>query len=237
MLTGSNVKFMAFFSPRSLVLFILGDCQTQVRQAPSCARPKAGIHLQLPKEIVRVTQRPDGIELYFPPLRAPEVAAMLGMFGVVCIVLPLFAIAALLGGSSEAYGLLAIALASSFVAPFPIFGAVFIALAVYLLANSLTVTVSPAAIRSVRRVFGLCVRRREINCREVAALEEGVAAKYQSLFSDQPRFRLIARHAKPSQHDVVVAETLAGEAMLAQVRSLIAENAGLNVRQAESEPL
>lgn len=194
--------------------------------------------MQLPKEIVRVTQRPDGIELYYPPLRAPEAAAMLGMFGVVCIALPLFAISALLGaGGSEAYGLLAIALVSSFVAPFPIFGAVFMVLAVYLLANSLTVTVTPATIRSERRVFGLSVRRREINCRDVAALEDGVAAKYQGLFSDQPRFRLIARHAALSRHDVVVAESLAGEAMLAQVRSMIAEHAGLDARPKQPEAL
>ncbi len=179
-----------------------------------------------------MTQRPDGIELYFPPLRAPEVATLLGMFGVVCMVLPLLAVSALLAaGGSAAYGLLAIALVSSFVAPFPIFGVVFVALAAYLLANSLTVTVNPSTIRSVRRVFGICVRRREIRCRDIAAIEDRIAAKYQSLFSAEPRFRLIARHATQSQHDVVVAETLAGEAVLAQVHALISGHAGLDARQ------
>ena len=189
--------------------------------------------MQLPKEIVRVSQRPGGIELYFPPLRAPGIAAMLGLFGVVCMVLPLLAASSLLAaGGSAVHGLLAIALVGSFVAPFPVFGAVFVALAVYLLANSLTVTVNPSAIRTVRRVFGMCLRRREIKCRDVAAIEDRIAAKYQSLFSAEPQFRLIARHATQPRYDVVVAETLAGEAMMAQVQGLIAGHAGLDARQA-----
>lgn len=176
--------------------------------------------------------RPGGIELYFPPLRAPEIAAMLGMFGVVCILLPLLAIFSLLAaGGSPAYGLLTIALVGSVVAPFPIFGAVFVGLAVYLLANSLTVTITSSAIRSVRSIFGMRLRRREIDCRDIAAVEERIAAKFQNLFSAAPQFELIARHATQPELSVVVAENLAGEAMMAQVRDLIAGHAGVDVRR------
>ncbi|MDP1718789.1 MAG: hypothetical protein Q8L40_12020 [Burkholderiales bacterium] len=157
---------------------------------------------------------------------------MLGMFGGVCILLPLLAVSALMSsGGSVAYGLLTIALAGSFVAPFPVFGAVFVALAVYLLANSLTVTASPAAIRSVRSIFGICLRRREIKREDIAAIEDRIAAKYQSLFSAAPQFQLIARHATQPKLSVVVAENLAGVAMMAQVRDLIAGHAGVDVRR------
>jgi hypothetical protein len=197
------------------------------------ARPKVSINLQLPQEIVRVAPRSDGIELYFPPLRAPGIATALGLFGAACMVLPLLAAFNLLAaGGNAVHGLLTIALVSSVIVPFPVFGVVFIAHAVYLLANSLTVTVSPAAIRSERRLFGRCVQRREIRCRDIAAIEERGAAKFQSLFSAQPQFRLIARHATLSKQDVVVAETLAGDSMMAQVRGLIASHAGLDDRQA-----
>jgi len=154
------------------------------------------------------------------------------MFGVVCIVLPLLAASTLLAaGGSTAHSLLAIALVGTFVAPFPVFGAVFIGFAAYLLATSLTVTVSPAALRSERRVFGMCVRRREIRCRDVAAIEDRIAARYQSLFSAEPQFRLVARHATQPGNEVIVAENLAGTVMMAQVRDLIAGHAGVEIRR------
>lgn len=188
--------------------------------------------MELPKDIVRVSQRPDGIELYFPPLRAPGIAAMLGLFGVACMVLPLLAVSSLLAaGGSAVHGLLAIALVSSFVAPFPVFGAVFVALAVYLLANSLTVTVSPSAIRTVRRVFGLKLGERELKRPEIASLEAQTAAKYQNLLGAEPNFRLVARHATLRKNNLVVAENLQGEPMTARVQALIAHHAGLDVRQ------
>lgn len=187
--------------------------------------------LELPQELIRVSSRPNGIELYFPPLRTPMIAAALGLFGVVCIVLPLLAVFSLLAaGGSAAHGLLALVLTSSFVAPFPVFGAVFIALAVYLVANSLTVSISPAVIRSERRIFGISLRRREIKCADIAAIEGRTAAKYQTLFGAGTQFRLIARHVTHSRYDVVVAENLAGETMMEQVHGLIAGHAGLDVR-------
>jgi hypothetical protein len=187
----------------------------------------------LPQNIARLSQRGDAIELYFPPLRAPVAALALGFFGVVCLALPLLAISGALAamGGSAAHDLLIIALLGAFVVPFPVFGAVFIALAVYLLANSLTVTVSPSNIRVVRRVFGLKLRGRELKRAEIAALEAQTAARYQSVFSAEPTFRLVACHATLRKNDLVIAESLRGEAMTAQVQALIARHAGLDARQ------
>ncbi len=183
----------------------------------------------LPRNIVRLSPRPDdGIELYFPPLRAPAGALGLGLFGALCVALPLFALSGLLPmGGNEAHSLLALALLGAFVAPFPVFGAVFVGLAVYLLANSLTVTVSSSAIRTVRRVFGLALKRRELKCADIASLEAQSAAKYQSVFSAEPYYRLAARHATLRHNDLVIAESLQGEALMAQMQALIARHARL----------
>jgi hypothetical protein len=196
-------------------------------QPPPTLRPtEAGT---LPQGIVRVSQRADAIELYFPPLRAPAAAIALGVFGVLCLALPLFAISGTLGaiGGSAAHGLMSLVLIGAFVAPFPAFGAVFVWLAVYALSNSLTVTVNPSAIRTVRRVFGLKVSERELKRAEIAALEAQAAAKYQGLFSAEPIFRLVARNATTRKKNLVIAESLQGEAMTAQVQALIARHAGL----------
>jgi len=187
----------------------------------------------LPRSIVRLSQRAGVLELYFPPLRAPAAALALGLFGVVCLALPLFAVSGALAaiGGNPAHGLLILALLGAFVVPFPVFGAVFVALAVYLLANSLTVTVNPSAIRTVRRVFGLKLSERELKRPEIAALEAQSAAKYQGLFSAEPNFRLVARHVTLHKNNLVVAENLQGEAMMTQVQALIARHAGLDIRQ------
>lgn len=214
----------------------------------------------LPQNIVRVSQRTDGITLYFPPLRTPQAALAVGLFGIACLILPLFALSGLLATSqNNAHGLLMFALLGTFMAPLPVFGVVFVGLAVYLPANSLTVEVSPSAIRTVRRVFGLVCSRRELKCADIASLEAQIAAKYQGLFSAEPYFRLVARrtrrgeargregaqatgtipplardfreevarHATLRKNDLVVAESLKGEALMAQIQALIARHAGL----------
>jgi len=184
----------------------------------------------LPQNIVRLSQRTDGIALCFPPLRTPHVALVLGLFGIACLALPLFALSGLLATSqSNAHGLLMIALVGAFMAPLPVFGVVFVGLAVYLPANSLTVEVSPSGIRTVRRVFGLVCSRRELKCADIASLEAQIAARYQGLFSAEPYFRLVARHATLRKNDLVVAESLKGEALMTQMQALIARHAGLHI--------
>lgn len=186
----------------------------------------------LPQNIVRLSPRAGGIELYFPPLRTPEVALLLGLFGTVCMALPLLALAGVPAGGT--HSLLAVALLGAFVAPFPVFGAIFVALAAYMLANSLTVSVNASAIRTVRRVFGFAFSRRELKCAEITEFKAQISAKYQELFGSAPYFRLVARHATLRRKDLVVAESLKGEAMMAQMQDLIARHAGLGAHSLQA---
>lgn len=171
---------------------------------------------------MRVSRHAGVTQLYFPPLRTPEVAFALALFGLVCLAISSIAIVALSPAvGSDAYGMLVIALFGAFVGPFPVFGVVFVALAVYMVANSLTVDVSLSGISMTRRVFGVRVARRELATGEIADIEPQIAAKYQSLFGGEPYFRLIARHTSRRQFDTVVAESLKGEPAMSYVRDLI----------------
>lgn len=169
-----------------------------------------------------------GAEIRFPPLRTPGTALALGMFGLTCVLLSLLAgIGLVPKGAGDAYGLLAIVLIGAIIAPFPVFGVVFMALAVYLLANSLTVRADTGGIRATRRLFGITVRTRSIARAELAAIEAMPVARYMSVLSAEPCFRLVARHATQSGRDVVVADAVRGEAPAAEVQSLIVQYAGL----------
>ena len=180
---------------------------------------------------MRVATTPRGIELYFPPLRAGYAPLALAAFGALCIVLPLLAVPGLVASGGNTHGLLAIALVGIFIAPFPAFGAAFIALAVHMLAGSLTVGVNPVVISTVRRVFGIALRRRELACGEVASIETQPAPRYQNPLGTAARFCLVARHAARRKHDLVVAENLESEAAAAQMQALIARHAGLQAHQ------
>lgn len=181
----------------------------------------------LPPGAVRISRSGEGVELYFPPLRAAGVALALGAFGAVSSALSALAMLGLVpADASDAHGLLVVALVGAFVAPFMAFGLIFVALAIYMLANSLTVTVGRARITAVRRVFGLSFYRRTIACDEIAAIEPRIAARYQNLFSAEPRYQLIARGQTASRF--VIAEDLRGEASMTHVRNLIADVVSLN---------
>lgn len=176
---------------------------------------------------MRVNQIPHGIELYFPPLRTGYGPLALAIFGALCVVLPALALPGLIPAGGDAHGLLTIALIGIFIAPFPAFGAVFMGLAIYVLANSLTVRVSPAGIGTVRRVFGIALRRREIARGDIAAIEIQAAPRYQNALNAGTRFVLVARHAAQRKRDLVVAEDLEGETTATQTQALIARHAGL----------
>jgi hypothetical protein len=181
----------------------------------------------LPRDVVRLAHTHDGIELYFPPLRMPQTALALGMFGLLAIVLPAYATVALIpAGGSDAHGLLALVLIGSFVAPFLVFGTAFIALAIYMLGNSLTVRVSATTIGTVRRVFGIALRQREMQRADIAAIEPEIAARYQNAFAVEPCYRLVAQHRLGRGRGLVVAESLTGEPLMARVKALLDQPSG-----------
>jgi hypothetical protein len=174
---------------------------------------------------VRITRTADGVELYFPPLRAPEVALPLAAFGVIAAAMPAVAIVALLPVAVTSAGnLLGASLLGGFVVPFVAFGSFIVALAIYMLANALHVRVSASAIDTARIVFGVVVKRRRLDRHEIVAVQPEIPSRYQSLFSSTPSYQLVARDSHARR--VVVAETLRGETAMEEIKALIENPAG-----------
>ncbi len=185
----------------------------------------------MPRDVVRITQLPEALELYFPPLRNVGAAVGFGAFGIVSIALPVAAAAGV--GVTDAPGIsswLALILIASFALPILVFGFVFIGLACYLVANSLTVRAAPDRILTTRRLFGLVVSGRAVPCTEISALEAQRPRQFQSQFSPEARYRLIARHRDPKRGSVVVAESLPGVAATEQLGEVIGRVSGISFK-------
>jgi hypothetical protein len=171
----------------------------------------------------------DGITLEFPVLRARGVALSLGMFAVLCGLMPTIGLSALLPlQTASASAMLSLALIGGFAAPFILASVVFALLAIYLLSNSLRVDVNPNGVRTERRLFGRLTRVRAITQADIAEIEPRIGARYQNVFSATPRYSLIARHRTGRGGDVVVAENLAGQALMADMLALI--SAALSIK-------
>lgn len=188
---------------------------------------------------VRLTRLPDGIELYFPPLRSPGAALSLGFFGVACLIPGLFATAVVapLSGSGAA-SMLAIWLMSIFILPFVAFGVLFLVVAGYRLVNSLTVVVTGSHIRTLRRILGVPVRKEGVWQADIAALDAVASARDRWLGEGVPLYDLVVRTrtgagaaapgAAPRRDgSVKVAESLRGEDLMERVRAEIAAAARL----------
>jgi len=200
----------------------------------SVATPKP-----LPARTVRLTRTHQGIELYFPPLRAPAAALALALFGAACLVPGVFAAAAMAPASgSDSAGMVALWLMGIFILPFVAFGVVFITVAAYLLGNSLRVEVTESGIASVRSVFGLPLARRRVARADIAALEAVAPLRYRGLSREEPYYSLVVktrsgtgltmreawrtrRLGQYRNRAVTVAESLRGEALVERVKSEI----------------
>lgn len=176
----------------------------------------------------RARRTADGIVLVFPMLRAPGVALSLGVFSLLCGLMPAIGLSVFLPlQTANASAMISLALIGGFAAPFLLASVVFAALTVYLLANSLRVDISADSIRTERRVFGRITRRCEIAREDVADIEPRIGARYQNALSSTPRYALIAKHRTERGGDVVVAEDLAGQALMIDVRALIRAALGM----------
>jgi hypothetical protein len=177
----------------------------------------------------RVQRSAQGLTLEFAPLRAAAPALGLLAFALLCALMPALGLAALLPlDTANAAAWLSLALIGGFAAPFILASIVFAVLAVYLLANSLHVEVGADGARTVRRVFGHVIRRCEIARAAIADVEPRTSARYQNLFSSTPRYALVARHTSERGKDVVVAEDLAGQPQMAQLRTLLCTTWNIN---------
>lgn len=175
----------------------------------------------LPAGTVRMQRTADGVELYFPPWRMPQVALALAAFGAITSALALVGGAVMLESAlASTAGALAAVMMVAIVVPLGVFGAIFLMLALYMVTNALLVSVEPAAIATRRSVFGVVVARRRLPREALAALEPEIASRHQSIFSKVPVYQLVARDAARRQR-VVVAESLQGEALMSEVKALI----------------
>ena len=168
---------------------------------------------------VRITRDPESVELYFPALRMPEVALPLALFGLIAITLPGFAVAALVPSLAGASGLISAMLLAAFVLPFAFFGAAFVVLAIYMLANALRVRITRESIDTSRLVCGILARQQHVLRADISSFDAEIASRYQSLFNTQPVYQLVARTGRGGKR-LIVAETLRGEASLERVRAL-----------------
>lgn len=146
--------------------------------------------------------------------------------------MPLVGLAALAPRGSESASLLALALLAGFVVPFVLCGIVFIGLAAYQAASSLIVHVGREAIFTERRLPGVTLARRQAATVDIAAIEPQIPARFQSLFGTEPRFRLVAT-LRGGAPPLVVAEGLAGERAMREMKALIEFTAG--VKPAEED--
>ena len=189
---------------------------------------------QLPRRenaALQRTRTSDGVEFLFPPRRDAGTALALGVFGLLCIVLPLAAVYALVPpGVPVPYGLLVLALIGGLIAPFMLCGIAFVCLGIYMVANSLWVAANSTCLLAVRRLFGFAVSRRELQCSEIAAIEADVPARFQNAFSTETNYRLIARAKAGRGGNVVVAESLRGSAQMEQIKRELESACGLGVQ-------
>ena len=186
----------------------------------------------LSRKVVRIRHLPDELELYFPPLRNVGAAAGFGLFGALSVALPVAAIAgAGLASTPGVQSWLAVILVAGFALPVMVLGFMFLALSVYLPANSLVVRAGIDRILTTRRVFGFVVSARAVPCAEIAVLQPQRPRQFQSQFSAETRYRLIARNRDPKRPGLVVAESLAGRTALEEVAEIIAQASGIEVQK------
>lgn len=180
----------------------------------------------LPRRIVRVSRTAGGVELYFPPLRLPQVALPLALFGLLAFALPAIGGAALLPAVlAKPMGMVTALLVGAFVVPFAIFGAVLMVQAFSMLAGALRVRIDRQGLTASRRLLGVRVAEKRLGHPQIVAIEARIPARHQSLFGSEPVFQLAARDAHGSA--IVVAESLRGATLMSEVKALIEEALGL----------
>lgn len=173
-----------------------------------------------PPERVQIHTRGETLELFFPPLRMISVALPLAAFGVIAGGLAAVGAAVMVAGDlTTGAGILGAVLLAGFVAPFALFGLTFVLLAIYMMANALTVQIDPRGARSERKLFGFTVRQSFMRRDVMRRIEPRILSRHQSLFSGAAFYQLVAYAA--GGETMTLAEGLHGEEMMNEVRQRI----------------
>ena len=198
----------------------------------------AAIPPQWPAGVVRVAYTPHGVRLHYPALRGWRYALRLALIGVALFVPSLYAAIAFAPASKpDAAVMLTLALTAAIVYPVMLFGALFVLVALYAVANSLTVEVDANAICAVRRLFGCRIGTRLMPVTAIGALESKSAIAPRGL-GGHTYYRLVALARAGQAHDsaraarMIVADGVPDETLLEALKALITRYAQLEREKA-----
>lgn len=194
----------------------------------------AAIPPQWPADVVRVTYTARGARLHFPALRGWRPALRLALIGLALFAPSLYAaIAFAPSGEPDAATLLTLVLTAVVVYPVLLFGALFVLVALYAVANSLTVEVDADAIRAVRRLLGCRLSARIMPVTAIVALEAKTAVAPRGL-GGNTYYRLVALTAadqatgNPRAARMIIADGVPDETLLEALKALITRYAQLD---------
>lgn len=181
----------------------------------------AAIGPQWPVDVVRVTYTPRGVRLHFPALRGWRRSLRLALIGVALFVPSCYAAMAFAPPAfPDAAAVLTLALTASVVFPVLLFGALFVLVALYAVANSLTVEVDTNGISTERRVLGFSIRTRTLPAAAIRALESKPVIAHRGL-GGHTSFQLIAAATGPHA-GLIVADGVPDETQANALKTLIA---------------
>ncbi len=176
-----------------------------------------------PADVVRVSHTPAGLVLHYPVLREWRTALRLACAGAAMLLLALYAAVAYSPSTGPGgAALLTLALTAVVVYPVLLFGAVFVLIALYSVATSLTVEIDAGSIATVRRLFGVKYSRRSLSTRAVVALEPEAIRAPRGL-GGGVHYRLSVTQAGGGK--LAVGERIPDEALCRCLRDLIASHA------------
>jgi len=187
-----------------------------------------------PRGIVRVSDLPSGVRLYFPPLRAWRFALRLALAGIALLVPALIASFAFAPtGKYDAAAILTLVLTAAFVYPLLLFGAAFVLVALIAVSTTLTVDAGANGIRAMRRVCGIKVRDHALPRAAIAVIEPeiataprglGGASFYRLVALTLPAWNVSADGRRCNVRRVVVADGIPEEAQAQALEALISRH-------------
>ncbi len=178
----------------------------------------------LPPGVVRLREQARGIELHYPVLRNLSLSAVIGIFAAICVGASVFLTSAFRWPAAESgfdllfEGAMALGLGFMVLGSWAVSAGLTLA-TLYMLGNSLRVSVTQDEIVARRRVFGIALPARRLATAEVEAIEAEVPAR-SGVATNSTKYRdLVAKG--PGRAKVIVAEGVRDPAVLEHLRRRI----------------